>query len=68
MTAILVALTLILCAALVARGRREQVWEPGPQKRARMIADFVYGESVWVNPETPEAGIARLHKVLGRGR
>lgn len=71
--AILVALALILCARLVAKGRREQVWEGAPQKRARRIEDMVWDNTVWINHadgthETPDAGIARLHKELGRGR
>ena len=72
--AILAALALALCAALLAKGRREQVWERAEQKRARMIDDLVYGDTVWINHdedgthEAPHAGIARLHKELGRGR
>ena len=71
--AILVALALILCAALIAKGRREQVWEPARQKRARRIEDLVWDNTTWINHadgthETPHAGIARLHQELGRGR
>ena len=71
--AILAALALAFCAALLAKGRREQVWEPARQKRARMIDDLVWNNTTWINHadgrhEAPEAGIARLHKELGRGR
>ena len=71
--AILAALALILCARLYAKGRREQVRESDAQKRARMIDDLVWNNTTWINHadgthETPHAGIARLHKELGRGR
>ena len=71
--AILAALTLVACAAVLTKGRREQVWEANVPKRARMIDDLIWGNTVWINHahgrhETPEAGIVRLHKVLGRGR
>ena len=71
-TALLVA-AFALCAALLAKGWREQVWEGNAPKRARMIDDLVWGNTTWINHadgghETPDAGIARLHKELGRGR
>ena len=70
---ILALLTLGFCAALLVKGLREQVWEPSQRKRARMIDDLVWDNTTWINHadgrhEAPHAGIARLHKELGRGR
>ena len=56
--------------AMVAKGRREQVWEPDHEARPRRIEnDIVWPHTFWINlvegqPETPHAGIARLHKEL----
>ena len=65
--------TLGFCAALFVHGLREQVRESDAQKRARMIDDLVWDNTTWINHadgghEAPKAGIARLHKELGRGR
>ena len=71
--ATVLALTLAVCAALLVKGLREQVRESNAQKRARMIDDLVWDNTKWINHaddrhEAPQAGIARLHKELGRGR
>ena len=70
---ILALLSLAVCAALLVKGLREQVRESDAQKRARMIDDLVWDNTTWINHargrhEAPEAGIARLHKELGRNR
>lgn len=44
----------------IRNGIKEQYWEPPNQQRARLWDDLVWGHSSWINPETPEEGIARL--------
>ena len=57
---IVAALVAVVVVKKIRDGIREQVWATPEELTDLYWNNLVYDNSVWINPETPEQGVARL--------